>query len=79
MALHFDLKVNADTIGHFYARRRSGSNLPDSLNTYDVELLTRADNGTPSTLWAGPVMHRYGDGAWTLIAKALTAAGHTDA
>lgn len=66
MALHFPLLVNGADIGNFYAVRVSGGTNPDSHNTYNVAI--DSEDGS----WSGKVRHRYGDGAWTLVHKALT-------
>lgn len=71
MALHFTLKISGTEIGDFYARRTAGTPTQDSIGTYDVILTGKHFN----LIWAGTVEHRYGDGAWALIARAITAAG----
>lgn len=69
MALHSLLKVNDQTIGSFYAQRLTGGDRPDDINTYKIEIHKGA--------WADQdvhefeITHRYGDGAWLLVAKAI--------
>lgn len=72
--LHFDLAINGQPIGEFSAIRRFGDQDPDSLGEYDVEI-TAVDGGILRTRWAGRVTHRYGDGGWVLVARALAVAG----
>lgn len=67
MALHFDLKINNQSIGYFEALRVVGSADPDSVNIYQVTL------AGPVGEWRGTVTHRYGDGAWDLVRKVLVA------
>ena len=81
MAIYFPLLGMTATggreymIGYFYAVRRAGTTDPeiidlDSIDQYEVTIdLDRAGDR-----WSGIVEHRYGDGAWALIAKALAAA-----
>ena len=73
MALHFPLYVNSTQIGYFYALRTDGGMEPDSINTYEIQIwkcrpLTEDD--LPERVFT--LTHRYGDGAWVLIQKALT-------
>lgn len=73
MALWFPLRVNLTQIGHFEAQRiengpiPDGGTIDDAINTYRV---TVTRTGQPSTEF--DLQHRYGDGAWALIADALT-------
>lgn len=65
MSLWFDLQVNSETIGRLEIRRltrRVTSTDPDSINRYVVIL-----DGEE----IGQVEHRYGDGPWELVRKAL--------
>lgn len=63
MSLHFDLKVNNDVIGGFVAQRQERvAPRMDAVYHYKITL-----NG----VYAGEISHRYGDGAFALIAKAL--------
>lgn len=79
MALHFPLMINGHTIGHFTAVRKSGGMDPDDINTYEVEVQEYSpgyDRMLPG--WQFPVkkievQHRYGDGAWALVRKAMEA------
>lgn len=67
MALWFNLKINEERIGGVEIRRREPLDLsnPSAIQrevcTYDVFLDGRR---------FGPVRHRYGDGAWRLLATA---------
>lgn len=66
MALHFDLQVNTETIGTFYARRlNEGTQEPDSINAYVWTVVQGDEN------FAGTIEHRFGDGAWTLVELVL--------
>jgi hypothetical protein len=66
MALHFDLQVNTETIGTFYARRlNEGIQEPDSINVYQWLLTDGKGN------FRGTIEHRFGDGAWTLVELVL--------
>lgn len=72
MSLHFSLEINNRRIGFFYAVRVNGSNNPDSINMYQVEMRKSEPNefnlGLPVTF---TIKHRYGDGAWVLIEKSM--------
>lgn len=70
MALHFPLQVNGKHIGYFTAVRIEGDDQPDTVNTYEVEIIDPA--GEVYTR-CGEVEHRYGDGAWELIRKSIEA------
>ncbi len=66
MALWLRLMANADPIGVVEIQRREVLDLADpavadAVSTYDV----RRDREQ-----VGTVTHRYGDGAWVLLAKA---------
>ena len=63
MALWFDLRANFQDVGRFVAQRIDGTTDPDSVGTYKVTIDGRAVQ----------VQHRYGDGAWELVRKALDA------
>lgn len=66
MALHFDLDVNNSGIGYFEAVRLGGDAEPDAVNTYKVLIIDQNHD-----THCGLVEHRYGDGAWVLVAKAV--------
>ena len=72
MALWFPLRVNLTQIGHFEAQRIENGPIPhggtvaDAINTYRV---TITQTGHPTVRF--DLQHRYGDGAWALIATAL--------
>jgi hypothetical protein len=62
MALHFQLKVNGQTIETFYARRiNPGLPNPDSINSYEYSVTESIEEFT------GTIQHRFGDGAWVLV------------
>lgn len=67
MTLHFDLHVNGQSIGEGMTIQRTTPRrpLPDDVNTYVVQ--AKCD-GTWHTV---VVEHRYGDGPWRLVHKAL--------
>lgn len=70
MALHFDLKVNGSTIGTFAAQRVwPAYGKPDGVYEYSVSI----EEILPGEIvtWHGVVEHRYDDGAWALVMKAL--------
>ncbi|MCW2092832.1 UNVERIFIED_ORG: hypothetical protein M2328_006112 [Rhodococcus erythropolis] len=75
MALHFPLMINGHTIGHFAAVRKSGGMDPDDMNTYEVEVRKHPLGGAVYAPYGETrsfsVEHRYGDGAWALVRKAL--------
>jgi hypothetical protein len=56
------------------ARRTSGTEDPDSLNTYAVQHFDTRDDSVRQVGDATDVLHRYGDGATVLAQAALTAA-----
>lgn len=59
MALHFDLKVNHETIGTFYARRLNPE--PEEINAYEWRVIEGDE------MYQGIIEHRFKDGAWTLV------------
>lgn len=66
MALHFVLKVNDYAIGSFVAQRTTDNgSTPDAVNSYDITI------DTPDWEHDDVIEHRYGDGAWVLVRKAL--------
>lgn len=67
MTLHFDLRANGQSIGEGMTIQRTthGRPLPDDVNTYVVQAKC---SGTWHT---ATVEHRYGDGPWELVRKAL--------
>lgn len=67
MSLHFPLMVNGTVIGAFVARRIQGGTNPDDQNLYECSVHGGDD---PADVFT--VTHRYGDGAWALVATALT-------
>ena len=71
MALWFSLKVNADKIGLMEIRRREDLNLHDPAAIADVVCTYRV---IVDGVHVAEVRHRYGDGAWKLVALAAEAA-----
>jgi len=71
MALWFELKVNDGPIGYVSAQRMSGGERDDDINNYDVNIVKYGVEGTRATRTNLTVSHRYGDGAFELIRKAL--------
>lgn len=69
IALHFPLMINTTVIGYFYAQRIEGTTDPDSSGIYRIEI---THNGR---VWQSTVRHRYGDGAFVLVRKALAVYG----
>lgn len=69
MTLHFDLHVNGQSIheGMTIQRTTPGRPHPDDVNNYVVQ--AKCDGSWHTVT----VEHRYGDGPWTLVRKALTA------
>ncbi|MDF3309773.1 hypothetical protein P3H15_32665 [Rhodococcus sp. T2V] len=74
MALHFPLLVNGRTIGAFAAQRVAGKSHPDSICTYRVEIVQNKTGDTPRKGEHFFVEHRYGDGAFALVQKAIAEA-----
>jgi len=68
MALWFVLNVNDMAIGALTMQRIEGGTDPDNINTYKVELNY---SPVPGDWERFEVQHRYGDGAWVLVHKAL--------
>ncbi|MDM2398138.1 hypothetical protein PP613_03790 [Mycobacteroides abscessus] len=69
MTLHFELHVNGQSIGEGMDIKRTaqGQPVPDDVNTYVVQ--AKCDGKWHTVT----VEHRYGDGPWVLVRKALTA------
>lgn len=59
MALHFDLMVNLETIGTFYARRQNEE--VGAINVYEWTVTQIGEK------FEGIIEHRFKDGAWTLV------------
>lgn len=73
MSLYFPLKVGRETVGAFEAQRmvtipELGKPItdPDAVHTYSITIWDEDDCREMFT-----VEHRYGDGAWALVQKAL--------
>lgn len=73
MALYADLMVNGERIGNVYARRISPPGWPGRHDVCQYEWSIEADGEV--TQGETPVVHRYGDGAWALIARIIEASG----
>ncbi|PVA66192.1 hypothetical protein [Mycobacteroides abscessus] len=73
MTLHFDLHVNGRSIreGMTIQRTTPGRPHPDEVNTYVVQ--AKCDG----RWYTVTVDHRYGDGPWVLVRKALVALEQT--
>lgn len=72
MALWANVMVNGNKIGGMYVQRRNGGLMtPDTVSEYDWEVMTsgRVVKNDPGE----PLSHRYGDGAWALVAKVIAA------
>lgn len=67
MALHFPMMVNDRRIGYFYAQRLNEGTNPDSQGIYLIEIENHGE------VWKAQITHRYGDGAFALVRKAITA------
>lgn len=73
MSLWFVLKINdLPSIGTFEAQRLEPLDLADPATTDAVSTYRVRINGAP----VGTVRHRYGDGAWELIRRALNELSH---
>ncbi len=75
MALHFPLRVNGTDIGHFEAIRTVGTTDLESVGTHRATIQTLS-NKAPTV---HSFKHRYGDGAWALVQRALQAVGEPPA
>jgi len=68
--LHTTLKINSNAIASFTAVRITNTHAPvidpDDVSTYKVEFF---DPGAGEI--KGEVQHRYGDGGWKLLQKAI--------
>ncbi len=75
MSLHFALKVNGHSIYHAMdITRLDHTDKPDPDATYRYRARACTADGTnPATQYDVTIEHRYGDGAWELIRKALNA------
>lgn len=75
MALHFPLMINGHSIGSFTAVRIAGGTGIDDMNTYEVEVRQHPLGGAVHAPYGETrsftVEHRYGDGSWALVRKAL--------
>lgn len=77
MTLHFPLCVNGHEIGHFEAQRIGSQHetAPDSIGMYRVEIIQHKSDDMPRKAEHFFVEHRYGDGAFALVQKAIESAG----
>lgn len=74
MSLIAKVQINEDHIGTVVARRMSGTEDPESWGTYEYRIIDQRASGHTDRLAAGDVRHRYGDGAFILLARVLEAA-----
>lgn len=75
MALHMRLMVNCQQIGYLEAQRRSPEHPQgDDECLYDWRI--NINGKTLSNMDDEPLPHRYGDGAWALVARVIHAAGY---
>ena len=75
MSLVIRIGLNTDPpLAIVTARRTSGTEQPDSLNTYAVQHLDLTGDSVRQVGDTTDVIHRYGDGAVALAQAALTAA-----
>lgn len=74
MALHFALRVNGQVIGTFYAQRREPVVPADGVYTYDVTVSVPAGPfNLGDQVRTAVVKHRFADGAFALVLRALEA------
>lgn len=74
--LHADLMVNGERIGYVHARRVSPDWVPlGSGSMVWCRYEWRLNVNGVSVASDEPLEHRYGDGAWALIARVVAAAG----
>lgn len=78
MALHFDLHISGHNIRKSMTIRRidpfGDMIAPDTVGIYEATMMSGPDHlGGEGGTWTAQVTHRYGDGAWELIRKALDA------
>ena len=72
MALHASLGINGTQIGLLVAQRLSPQHpADDDVCRYDWTLIV----GNSRVSGSAPLEHRYGDGAWALVAKVIEASG----
>lgn len=71
MSLYCELRINGERIGAVRAVRVDGQDgtYPEDVNAYDATVVDECR----TTLWRGRLWHRYGDGAWALVAAATNA------
>lgn len=74
MALHMQLMVNDQQIGYLVARRISPER-PTGNDICQYEWKININGITRFNLEEEPIRHRFGDGAWALVAKIVAAAG----
>jgi hypothetical protein len=72
MSLLVDLYVNAPpTVGRLIIVREKGTADPDSINTYSYRVI----DGSQVIKKGDGILHRYGDGCFTLLRDVLIDAG----
>jgi hypothetical protein len=74
MSLHMRLMVNDEQIGYLVARRLTPGR-PTGDNICPYEWTVNINGETRTNLDGKPVEHRFGDGAWALVARVVDAAG----
>jgi hypothetical protein len=74
MSLHMRLRVNGDQIGYLIIRRLEPG-CPTGNDICHYEWTLNINGKTLSNLDETPVEHRFRDGAWTLVARVIEAAG----
>jgi len=71
MALHFDLRVNNEIIGSMELVRIDPVNVNVATIDPDTECTYKVGIQGPLLRYNNTTKHRFGDGAWSLIHKAL--------
>lgn len=74
MSLIAKVQINEDHIGTVVVRRMSGTEDPDSWGSYEYRVIDQRVSGHTDRLAGGEVRHRYGDGAFVLLARVMEAA-----
>lgn len=74
MALHMKLCVNGGAIGDLIATRLPHRQPPQADDICHYDWSVRINGEWTNSLQ--PLAHRFGDGAWTLVARVLDAAGY---
>lgn len=79
MALHMRLLVNGQQVGYLVAQRQDQGEQPhdDAVCTYTWQV--GMGGQVRASVGGQELRHRYGDGAWALVAKVIEASGHSAA